>query len=563
MSTADTVVVPPGYTARVLIAWGDPVSDGPAFAQDASNSAADQAQQWGMHNDGIVYFPINGLEGGPARPEQRVHRRRPAVPRRHRELERREDGQVAERPRRQHHRASAGAGADGWEVVRPSRYARRITGQTPIDIGGPAAGDPTPEDERRPDRAARCSARSTTAPWATRRGARTSPARRTSTATSARPRAPDAAREPLRHQRRRRRLPVAHHRHPLPASTSSRTSPTASAGSSRSTRSTRSRRRSSAPRWAASSTRAPGCRRPATAGSSSTWATTSSSSTSTATCPTWPWRKALRRGINPLDDGMLYVAKFNADGTGEWLPLTPDNPALAGWSLERHPDQHPRRGRRRRRHEDGPPRVDRHVPRRPHGDRHADQQHRRGTGTNPVDAANPRARNAYGHIVRWDYEHDFTEPTFWWDIFALAGDPADPAPTARPSSATSTARPTGSTSPRAGGCGSRPTCRAARSTAAPTPASATTRCCAPTRRRGRPAGSWSGRTSARSPACFVTPDERTMFVGIQHPGEAPTRRQRPGQPEAVQLLARRRRRRPPPLVAASSSPRTTAARSAS
>src|SRR5262245_49282161 len=44
VSTADTVVVPPGYTAEVLIAWGDPVSNGPEFKQDASNSAADQAQ---------------------------------------------------------------------------------------------------------------------------------------------------------------------------------------------------------------------------------------------------------------------------------------------------------------------------------------------------------------------------------------------------------------------------------------------------------------------------------------------------------------------------------------
>src|SRR5262245_49260135 len=31
VSSADTVVVPPGYTAEVLIAWGDPVSKGPEF----------------------------------------------------------------------------------------------------------------------------------------------------------------------------------------------------------------------------------------------------------------------------------------------------------------------------------------------------------------------------------------------------------------------------------------------------------------------------------------------------------------------------------------------------
>lgn len=29
-----------------------------------------------------------------------------------------------------------------WRVVRPSRYARRITGQTPLIIGDPAAADP-------------------------------------------------------------------------------------------------------------------------------------------------------------------------------------------------------------------------------------------------------------------------------------------------------------------------------------------------------------------------------------------------------------------------------------
>ena len=37
----DGVAVPPGYTADVLFAWGDPVSNGPAFAFDASQDWQD------------------------------------------------------------------------------------------------------------------------------------------------------------------------------------------------------------------------------------------------------------------------------------------------------------------------------------------------------------------------------------------------------------------------------------------------------------------------------------------------------------------------------------------
>ena len=58
------VLVPPGYTAKVLIAWGEPISDGPAFKPDASNSAAEQASQFGMHNDGMVYFKLSGSARG-------------------------------------------------------------------------------------------------------------------------------------------------------------------------------------------------------------------------------------------------------------------------------------------------------------------------------------------------------------------------------------------------------------------------------------------------------------------------------------------------------------------
>src|SRR6476620_1096644 len=60
IATEDSVTVAPGYSAKVLIAWGDPVSNGPKFKHDATNTIDEQLQQWGMHNDGLAYFPIDG-----------------------------------------------------------------------------------------------------------------------------------------------------------------------------------------------------------------------------------------------------------------------------------------------------------------------------------------------------------------------------------------------------------------------------------------------------------------------------------------------------------------------
>ncbi|MGR5269274.1 PhoX family protein [Vibrio astriarenae] len=58
ISTDDTVKVPKGYKADVLISWGDAVIKGaPMF--DQANDAKAQAMQFGDNNDGMTFFPIS------------------------------------------------------------------------------------------------------------------------------------------------------------------------------------------------------------------------------------------------------------------------------------------------------------------------------------------------------------------------------------------------------------------------------------------------------------------------------------------------------------------------
>ena len=59
VSTEDKVILPKGYKGNLLFAWGDPISDGPRAKADASDSAAEQMQQAGMHHDGMHFFPFS------------------------------------------------------------------------------------------------------------------------------------------------------------------------------------------------------------------------------------------------------------------------------------------------------------------------------------------------------------------------------------------------------------------------------------------------------------------------------------------------------------------------
>jgi secreted PhoX family phosphatase len=58
-SAADAVVLPQGYTWHALAPWGTPLLPGaPSFKEDASNTAADQELQVGFNHDGMHFFPL-------------------------------------------------------------------------------------------------------------------------------------------------------------------------------------------------------------------------------------------------------------------------------------------------------------------------------------------------------------------------------------------------------------------------------------------------------------------------------------------------------------------------
>jgi secreted PhoX family phosphatase len=139
------------------------------------------------------------------------------------------------------------------------------------------------------------------------------------------------------------------------------------------------------------------------------------------------WRTMRSAGMSPLDEGTLYVAKFNADGTGQWIELSPANPLLAGWTLDQILVNARGAG-----DVVGATKMDRPewitVGKNQEVFCTLTNNSRRGTSGNPgTDAANPQGPNPWGHIIRWVDADRHTGLTFTWDIFALATDVVDGA----------------------------------------------------------------------------------------------------------------------------------------
>ena len=143
ISRADAVAVPEGYTWQVVNAWGDPIMPGaPAFKSDASQSAAEQAMQSGMFHDGMHFFPLP--KGSTSSTHGLI-----AI-----NFEYTDDNLLSpdgmgswSAEKVQKSKNAHGLGVyevrlDGgrWLTVADSRYGRRITADTPFRIQGPAAG---------------------------------------------------------------------------------------------------------------------------------------------------------------------------------------------------------------------------------------------------------------------------------------------------------------------------------------------------------------------------------------------------------------------------------------
>ncbi len=137
----DHIVVPKGYTARAILPWGDPIlPGGPAF-RGLANTAEEQAHQLGMGHDGMVYYPIDTSDAGNRRGVLVINHEYTTDDFLH-------EGGSEEWSADKTLKSQNGHGLsvveveeiDGQWIVVDSPRARRYTGNSPMAMSGPAAG---------------------------------------------------------------------------------------------------------------------------------------------------------------------------------------------------------------------------------------------------------------------------------------------------------------------------------------------------------------------------------------------------------------------------------------
>ncbi|MAY41143.1 MULTISPECIES: PhoX family phosphatase [unclassified Neptuniibacter] len=137
-STADSVVVPEGYKATNLISWGDPIfANAPEFDPSGKAPASSQAQQFGDNTDGMTLFPLSDDRAVMAVNNEYTnndllfdHKGESMTANDVKKAQNAHGVSVFEIKKT----------SKGWEVDRSGKLNRRITANTPMQLTGPAAG---------------------------------------------------------------------------------------------------------------------------------------------------------------------------------------------------------------------------------------------------------------------------------------------------------------------------------------------------------------------------------------------------------------------------------------
>jgi secreted PhoX family phosphatase len=544
VSSRDALVLAPGYRAQVLYAWGDATGvEGaplPAFKWDASNTAADQALQGGMHNDAVEYFPLPQGSRSSTRALLAINH------------EYTDDGMLhpdgmktwtAEKVRKSQlaHGVSVievRREAAAWTLARPSPYARRITPQTPMVFGGPAAGNAQlrtradPEGRRPLGTLNNCAAGIT--PWGTylaceenfhgyfgNGGYNVLQSRYGFSADGFgfRWHEFDQRFDALEEPNETNRFGWVTEIDPYDP----RSTPV---------------KRTALGRFkheGAMVTVAKDGRVVVYSGDDERFE--------------YIYKFVSRDRYNAsdraanrnlLDNGTLYVARFDADGRGAWLPLVAGQGPLT--AANGFPSQAEVCINTRRAGDlAGATKMDRPEwiavhPRTGEVYCTLTNNSLRGAARQAgTDAANPRPANVFGHIIRWrEAGGDATAASFEWDIFVLAGDPQH-ADAARRGNVKGDAfgSPDGLWFDPRGVLWIETDVSTSVLNKGDYERLGNNMMLAADPRSGEIRRFLVGPAGCEITGCTMAPDMRTMFISIQHPGETASERTDPGQPRAV------------------------------